>query len=82
MRVPGPYLAELFGQLSLSQNPRQETFWASAGFESVEKSVTLSDAPRRLALDKKIRLRSIQMNTPYIKHYLFKLVSVWIEHSS
>ena len=31
------------------QGPRQEIFWASAGFESTEESVTLSDASRRLA---------------------------------
>ena len=42
------YKAELLGQISLPQSPRQETFWASAGLESTEKSVTLSDAPRRL----------------------------------
>ena len=39
----------IFGQISLPQSPRQETFWASVGFESTEESVTLSDAPRRLA---------------------------------
>ena len=33
LKVPGPYQAELFGQISLPQSPRQETFWASAGFE-------------------------------------------------
>ena len=31
------------------QGPRQEIFWASAGFESTEESVTLSDASRRMA---------------------------------
>ena len=50
LKVPGPYQAELFGQISLTQSPRQETFWASAGFESVMESVTLLDAPRQLAL--------------------------------
>ena len=43
LKVPGPYQAELFGQISLPQSPRQETFWASAGFESTQESVTLSD---------------------------------------
>ena len=38
----------LFGQISLPQSPRQETFWESAGFDSVEKLATLSDAPRWL----------------------------------
>ena len=33
-------LAQIFGQISLPQCPRQETFWASAGFESTEESVT------------------------------------------
>ena len=44
-----PILSTVFlWQISLLQGPRQETFWASAGFESTEESVTLSDAPRRL----------------------------------
>ena len=51
LKVPGHYQAELFGQISLPQSPRQETFLASAGFESTEESVTLSDAPRRLGLE-------------------------------
>ena len=33
----------LFGQISLPQSPRQETFWASTGIESTEESVTVSD---------------------------------------
>ena len=33
MKVTGSYLAELFGQISLPQSPRYETFWALAGFE-------------------------------------------------
>ena len=37
------------GQISQPQSPRQETFWASAGFESTEESETLSDTPRQLA---------------------------------
>ena len=37
LKVPSHYQAELFGQISLPQSPRQETFWASAGFESTEK---------------------------------------------
>ena len=41
LKVHDPYKAELFGQISQPQSPRQETFWASAGFESTEKSVTL-----------------------------------------
>ena len=48
LKVPGPYYAELFGQLSLPQSPRQETFLPSEGFESTEESVTLSDSLRRL----------------------------------
>ena len=48
LEVPGPYQAELFGQISLPQSPRQETFWALMGFEGTEKSVTISDAPRRI----------------------------------
>ena len=48
MKVPGPYEAEVFGQISLPQSSRQETFLPSAGFESVEESATLSNAPRRL----------------------------------
>ena len=35
--------AELFGQISLLQSPRQETFWASAGFERTEESVMPTD---------------------------------------
>ena len=49
LKVPGTYQAELFGQIPLPESPRQKTFLASAGFESIEESVTLSDAPRRLA---------------------------------
>ena len=45
LKVPGHYQAELFGQISLPQSPRQETFWASVRFESTEESVMLSDAP-------------------------------------
>ena len=41
-----------FGQIS-----SKETFWASAGFESTEESVTLSDAPRLS------NLSNIQVNT-------------------
>ena len=44
MKVTGSYKAELFGQISLSQSPRHETFWALVGLESTEESVTLSDA--------------------------------------
>ena len=51
LEVPDPYQVELLVQISLPQSPRQVIFWASAGFESTEESVTLlSDAPRRLAL--------------------------------
>ena len=37
LKVPRPYEAQLFGQTFLPQSPRQETFWASAGFESAGK---------------------------------------------
>ena len=39
-----------FVQLPLPQSPKHETLWAPAGFESIEKSDTLSDAPRRLSI--------------------------------
>ena len=39
LKVPDPYQAELLGHISLLQCPRQETFWASAGFESTEESI-------------------------------------------
>ena len=29
LEILGPYKAELFGQISLPQNPRQKTFWVS-----------------------------------------------------
>ena len=45
LKVRGPYQAEPLGQISLTQSPRQETFWASAGFENTENPVMLSDAP-------------------------------------
>ena len=45
-----PILSRAFREISLPQSPRQETFWASAGFERAEESVTLSDVPRLLAL--------------------------------
>ena len=45
-----PILSRAFRRISLPQIPRQETFWASAGFESTEESVMLSDAPCRQLL--------------------------------
>ena len=41
-----PILSRAF-RANIPQRPRQETFWASVGFESTEESVTLSDAPHR-----------------------------------
>ena len=38
-----------FGQISLPQNPRQETFLAAAGYENAEKLATLSVALRWMA---------------------------------
>ena len=35
------------GKYPYHKDPRQETLWASAGFESTEESLTLLDAPRR-----------------------------------
>ena len=35
------YKAELLGQISLPQIPRQDTFWVLMGFESTDKSLTL-----------------------------------------
>ena len=42
LKVPGPYQAELFGQISLPKSPGQETFWASAGFERVSNTIRCS----------------------------------------
>ena len=47
------------------QSPRQETFWASAGFESTEKSVMLSDAFQNHELSKS-KIKVIQ-NTNSLK---------------
>ena len=44
-KYPAHIKHSFFGQISLPQSPRQETFWASAGFESTEKLPTLPDAP-------------------------------------
>ena len=65
LKVLGPYESEFFGQISLPQSPRQETFWASAGFESIVELLTLSDAPRRLALLEKYNLEGFLL---YIKN--------------
>ena len=50
MMIPLTFAFKIPLKISLPQIPRQETFWASAGFESTEESVTLSDAPHRLAI--------------------------------
>ena len=42
------YLANVkhsfFGTLPQSQSPRQETFWAPASFESIDKSIRMPNA--------------------------------------
>ena len=63
-------------QIYLPQSTRQETFWMPVGFESTEKSATLSNAPQihvrkqNLKLFKKKdngrRLRNIQYTYPSI----------------
>ena len=58
MMIPLTFAFKIPLKISLPQIPRQETFWASAGFESTEESVTLSDAPHRLAF-----IIMIEMNT-------------------
>ena len=42
LKYPAYIKHSLLGQISLSQSPRQEIFWAPAGFENAEKSVSNS----------------------------------------
>ena len=38
MKVTKPYYTEIIKQISISQSPRQETFWFPIEFERTEKS--------------------------------------------
>ena len=42
LKVTSQYETELFGQISQSESPRQETFWNPWEFKSTEKTVTLT----------------------------------------